>query len=86
MKAALIKSFGGPDVVSIGEARVRDLQPAEVMVRIEATGINPLDVKIIAGYLQQVFPIDFPYVPGTDARCFPCSPRFRWAAWERSRK
>lgn len=66
MKAALIKSFGGPDVVSIGEARVRDLQPAEVMVRIEATGINPLDVKIIAGYLQQVFPIDFPYVPGTD--------------------
>ncbi|WP_409372340.1 hypothetical protein [Raoultella terrigena] len=56
------------------------------MVRIEATGINPLDVKIIAGYLQQVFPIDFPYVPGTDARCFPCSPRFRWAAWERSRK
>ncbi|WP_241722829.1 NADP-dependent oxidoreductase [Raoultella sp. HC6] len=66
MKAALIKRFGGPDVVSIGEARVRDLQPDEVMVRIEATGINPLDVKIIAGYLQQVFPIDFPYVPGTD--------------------
>ncbi|WP_437440664.1 alcohol dehydrogenase catalytic domain-containing protein [Raoultella terrigena] len=70
----------------MSSASARDLQPAEVMVRIEATGINPLDVKIISGYLQQVFPIDFPYVPGTDARCFPCSPRFRSAAWERSRK
>lgn len=66
MKAALIKSFGSLDVVCIGEAHARDPQPDEVVVRVEAAGINPLDVKIIAGYLQQVFPIDFPYVPGTD--------------------
>lgn len=66
MKAALIRNFGGPDVVGIGEATARDPQPGEVMVRVEVAGINPLDVKIIAGYLQQVFPVDFPYVPGTD--------------------
>lgn len=66
MKAALIKTFGSPDVVSISEAHTRNLQPSEVVVRVEAAGINPLDVKVIAGYLQQVFPVDFPYVPGTD--------------------
>ena len=66
MKAALIKTFGAPDVVSIGEAHTRDPQPGEVVVRVEAAGINPLDVKIIAGYMQQVFPVNFPYVPGTD--------------------
>lgn len=66
MKAALIQSFGSPDVISIGEMTVRDPQPDEVVVRVEAAGINPLDVKIVAGYLQQVFPVDFPYVPGTD--------------------
>ncbi|SFT58659.1 NADPH:quinone reductase [Kosakonia arachidis] len=66
MKAALIQTFGSPDVISIGEMTVRNPQPGEVVVRIEAAGINPLDVKIIAGYLQQVFPVDFPYVPGTD--------------------
>ena len=60
MKAALIKRFGGPDVVSIGEARVRDLQLAEVMVRIEATGINPLDVKLLQAtcnrFSRAIFP------------------------------
>lgn len=66
MKAALIKTFGGPHVVSLGEAHVHDPQPGEVVVRVEAAGVNPLDVKVIAGYLQQVFPVDFPYVPGTD--------------------
>jgi len=66
MKAALIKTFGGPDVVSIGEAQAHDPQPGEVVVRVEVAGVNPLDVKIIAGYLRQVFPVDFPYVPGTD--------------------
>lgn len=66
MKAALINTFGGPNVVGIDEARLRDPQSDEVVVRIEAAGINPLDVKIIAGYLQQVFVVDFPYVSGTD--------------------
>lgn len=66
MKAALISSFGGPDVVTTGELSLPSLQPDAVHVRVEAAGLNPLDVKMIAGYLQQVFPVTHPYVPGTD--------------------
>ena len=66
MKTALIHFFGSPDVVAIGEAVPRDLKPYEASVRVEVAGLNPLDVKIIAGYLQQVFPVTFPYAPGTD--------------------
>lgn len=66
MKAAVIETFGNPGVVTIGEASVRPLGLDEALVRVEATGLNPLDLKIIAGYMQQVFPIAFPYVPGTD--------------------
>lgn len=66
MKAAFVSAFGGPDVVTIGQAGLRKLQPHEVAVRVEAVGVNPLDLKMIAGYMQQVFPIEFPYVPGTD--------------------
>jgi NADPH:quinone reductase-like Zn-dependent oxidoreductase len=66
MKTALINSFGGTDVVTVGEARLRDLQPDEAAVRVEAASINPLDLKIIAGYMQQFFPVEFPYIPGTD--------------------
>lgn len=66
MKTALISAFGGPEVVTIGQAGLRKLQPHDAAVRVEAVGVNPLDLKIIAGYMQQVFPVEFPYVPGTD--------------------
>ena len=66
IKAALVTAFGHPDVVSIGETALREMRPDEVTVRIEAAGANPLDLKIVAGYMQQVFPVAFPYVPGCD--------------------
>ncbi|WP_104204089.1 NADP-dependent oxidoreductase [Billgrantia saliphila] len=66
MKAALLNAFGGAEFITIGEATLRDLQPNEAVVSVEVSGANPLDLKIIAGYMQQVFPVEFPYVPGTD--------------------
>ncbi|XVN18505.1 alcohol dehydrogenase catalytic domain-containing protein [Pseudomonas corrugata] len=35
-------------------------------MRIEAASVNPLDVKILAGYMRPIFPVAFPYAPGTD--------------------
>lgn len=66
MKAAIIHAFGGPEVVTIGAPTPRVPQADEIVVRVEAAAINPLDLKIIAGCMQQVFPIELPYVPGTD--------------------
>jgi len=66
MKTAFITTFGAPDVLTIGERPLRAPQPTEVTVRVEAAGVNPLDVKMMAGYMQQVFPVELPYVPGTD--------------------
>lgn len=66
MKAAVVTTFGHPDVVSIDETALRDMRPDEAIVRIEAAAANPLDLKIVAGYMQQVFPVALPYTPGTD--------------------
>ncbi|MEJ1227493.1 MULTISPECIES: NADP-dependent oxidoreductase [unclassified Pseudomonas] len=66
MKSALIHEFGSPDVLVAGEATLRTPQPEEVVVSVEAASVNPLDVKIIAGYMQPIFPVTFPYAPGTD--------------------
>jgi len=66
MKAALIQAFGGPDIVAIGKSVLRVPQADDIVVRVEAAAVNPLDLKIIAGYMQQVFPVELPYVPGTD--------------------
>lgn len=66
MKAAFIKAFGGLDGVTLGNVQLRAPRVDEVVVRIEAAAVNPLDLKIIAGYMEQVFPIALPYVLGTD--------------------
>lgn len=66
MKTALVATFGAPYVVAIGERPLRAHQPTEVTVRVDAAGVNPLDLKMIAGNMQQVFPVELPYAPGTD--------------------
>lgn len=66
MKAALIRSYGGPHLVTPGSIDEPALRPDEAWVRVEAASVNPLDLKIIIGSMQQVFPTELPYVPGTD--------------------
>jgi NADPH:quinone reductase-like Zn-dependent oxidoreductase len=66
MKTALIETFGSPDVLQHGQRTLPTVQSHEVVVRVEAASVNPLDAKIIAGYMQAIFPVDLPYVPGTD--------------------
>lgn len=66
MKAAFISAFGAPNVLAIAERPLRTPGPGDVTVQVGAAGVNPLDVKMIAGYMQQVFPVELPYVPGTD--------------------
>ena len=38
----------------------------EVLVRVLAAALNPLDVKLQRGYMDQFFPLTFPYTLGTD--------------------
>lgn len=66
MKAACISVFGGPEVVTLRNASLGQPGADEAVVRVEAASVNPLDLKIIAGYMQPVFPVDLPYIPGTD--------------------
>lgn len=66
MKVAVVATFGGPEVITIGDRATRSPEPNEALVIIEAASINPLDLKIGAGYMQEVFPVQLPYVPGTD--------------------
>jgi NADPH:quinone reductase len=64
MKAIRVKEFGGPEVMQLEE--VPDPKPsgAQVVVRIRAAGLNPVDVYMRSG----VYPRKptLPYTPGTD--------------------
>lgn len=65
MKAIIVRQFGAPEVLKLEEAA--DLQPNEnqVLVRVKAAGVNPVDTYIRTG-THAVKP-NLPYTPGKDA-------------------
>nr|WP_321985253.1 NADP-dependent oxidoreductase [uncultured Lichenicoccus sp.] len=64
MKAARISAYKAQPVIE-GIA-TPDTGAGEVLIRIAAAGLNPLDTKIQQGFLHDFFPIEFPYTLGTD--------------------
>ncbi|AWL06982.1 NADP-dependent oxidoreductase [Massilia oculi] len=66
MQAAMIHRFAQDADVRLAPIAAPLPGAGEVVVRIEAAGVNPLDVKMISGYMEQVFPAELPYIPGTD--------------------
>lgn len=64
MKAARIHEFDATPVIE--DVPNPDIAADEVLVRVEAASLNPLDVKMQKGFLRDVFPISFPYTLGTD--------------------
>ncbi|TAK05513.1 MAG: NADPH:quinone reductase [Candidatus Manganitrophaceae bacterium] len=64
MKAIRVHQFGGPEVLKLEE--VPDLRPGrgEVLVRIKAIGVNPVDTYRRAGSNPDLLR---PYTPGSDA-------------------
>jgi len=49
MKAMVIKAFGGPEVFEQREVPKPVLRPRQVLVRVRATSVNPLDYQIRRG-------------------------------------
>lgn len=66
MKAAYYLEHGEPDVLRVGELPVPDIEPDEVLVRVVAAGVNPIDRRLRAGELSEYISRTFPVVPGWD--------------------
>lgn len=64
MNAILIDRYGDANVLELRETDRPQPQENEVLVRIVYASMIPLDWKIRNGWLEQVFPITFPYTPG----------------------
>jgi NADPH:quinone reductase-like Zn-dependent oxidoreductase len=56
MKAERIHTFGGPDVLQLEEVSRPQPGPDELLVRIHAAGVNPVDWKIREGHLRASLP------------------------------
>src|SRR5262245_53481117 len=66
MKAIRVHEFGGPEVLRFEDVDLPQPGPDEVLVRIEAAGVNPYDTYMRAGAYGARNPA-LPYTPGSDA-------------------
>ncbi len=66
MKAVRIHQYGGPEVLIFEDAPRPEPGSAEVLIRVHAAGVNPVDWKIRAGYLKDIRPYTLPLILGWD--------------------
>jgi len=64
MRAAYIEKTGPPEVIQIGELPTPEPGPGQVLVRVRAVAINPIDLYIRAGTITAPLPV--PYVIASD--------------------
>lgn len=66
MKAVLLYEYGGPEQLRYEDTPTPDFGGNEVLVRVRATSINPVDYKIRSGAAKTRMPVDFPAILGRD--------------------
>ncbi len=64
MQAAFINQTGAPEMLQVGELPDPVCGPGEVLVRVRASSVNPIDTYIRAGVVAMA--TKFPYIPGCD--------------------
>jgi NADPH:quinone reductase-like Zn-dependent oxidoreductase len=66
MKAIRIHNYGGPEVLQYENAPRPKPQAGEVLVRVHAAGVNPIDWKVREGHMKDFWPHKFPLILGWD--------------------
>jgi NADPH:quinone reductase-like Zn-dependent oxidoreductase len=59
MKAVVVHQYGGPEVLKFEEYADPVAGPGEVLVRVAATSVNPIDYKRRAGLMKDFIPSTF---------------------------
>lgn len=66
MKGISYSRYGGPEVLEYGEVRDPKVGPDQVLVKVRAAAVNPVDWKCREGYLDAALDAVFPVIPGWD--------------------
>ncbi len=65
MQAIRVYQYGGPEQLKLEQISCPEPQPDEVLVRVYATGVLPIEWKIRQGLFHAFNPATFPYIPGS---------------------
>ena len=67
MKASLLKSYGDIDQFAIEDVPTPKPGVREVLIRIEASAVNPFDLILRQGFMAHLIPLPLPAILGGDA-------------------
>lgn len=65
-RAIVIEEYGHADQLKESKVTLPELGEHQVLVKVKATSVNPIDWKLREGYLAQMLPWDFPIILGWD--------------------
>ena len=65
-RAAVITGYGDSDKLDITKIDRPAAGSTEVLLRVKAASVNPIDWKLRRGEMRFIWPLKFPYVPGFD--------------------
>jgi len=66
MRALRMHGYGGPEMMRIDEVPIPSAAAGQVLVRVRAAAVNPIDWKMRRGLLASIFPLTFPRTLGRD--------------------
>lgn len=66
MRAVRLHAYGPPGNLVVESVPRPQAQAGQVLVRVHAAGVNPIDWKIRSGMLQAFMPLPLPWTPGAD--------------------
>jgi len=66
VKAVVLRDYGGPDKLTYEEWPDPVAGGGQVLVRVSAAGVNPIDYKLRSGAMKAIMPLNFPVILGYD--------------------
>jgi NADPH:quinone reductase-like Zn-dependent oxidoreductase len=66
MRALVLSRYGGPECTALIDVPLRSPRPGQILVRVHAAGLNPVDFKTRAGALNIIHRYPLPIVMGNE--------------------
>lgn len=66
MKALILKRYGGADQVAFADIPRPEIKPDEILVKVHAVGVNPIDNMIPKGAFKPILKFQLPATMGSD--------------------
>ena len=66
MQAVQAQDYGGPEVLALQQMPRPEPDADQLLIRLKAAGVNPVDWKIQSGNFKQLMPLTFPWIPGLE--------------------